>query len=81
MFRIQVKTIQDTNILTFTVDSYEIVEGDFVRFLDKRYNEYKLFHASRCEIKEILDEDQTDSQDKKHNSNYYIDPKKNGGWK
>jgi len=51
---IQVQTIQNTT-LTFTVPSYEIIEGDFVRFFDERRKEYKSFHASRCEIKEIPD--------------------------
>lgn len=55
MFRIQVKTIQGT-ILTYTVDSYTVEEGDFVKFYDKKYKEYKAFHASNCEIKEIPDE-------------------------
>ena len=52
MFKIQVKTIQGT-ILTYTVDSYTIEEGDFVKFLDKRNQETKLFHSSNCEIKEV----------------------------
>ena len=52
MFKIQVKTIQGT-ILTYTVDSYTIEEGDFVKFIDKRNQETKLFHSSNCEIKEV----------------------------
>lgn len=54
MFRIQVKTIQGT-ILTYTVKTYTVEEGDFVKFYDEKYKEYKAFHASNCEIKEIND--------------------------
>ena len=52
MFKIQVKTIQGT-ILTYTVKDYTVEEGDFIRFFDEKYKEYKRFHASNCEIKEI----------------------------
>lgn len=52
MFKIQVKTIQGT-ILTYTVQKYEIVDGDFVKFFDERTREIKLFHSSNCEIKEV----------------------------
>lgn len=55
MFRIQVKTIQGT-ILTYTVKSYTVEEGDFVKFYDEKYKEYKAFHASNCEIKELPEE-------------------------
>lgn len=54
-YLIQVQTIQNTT-LTFTVSSYEIIDGDFVRFFDERRKEYKSFHASRCEIKELREE-------------------------
>jgi hypothetical protein len=52
MFRIQVKTIQGT-ILTFSVENYTIEEGDFVKFFDEKYKEWKQFHSSNCEIKEV----------------------------
>lgn len=52
MYKIQVKTIQGT-ILTFTVNSYTIEEGDFVSFTDNRTGEIKYFHSSNCEIKEV----------------------------
>jgi hypothetical protein len=52
MFKIQVKTIQGT-ILTFSVDKYAIVDGDFVSFTDRVTGEKKLFHSSNCEIKEL----------------------------
>jgi hypothetical protein len=53
MFKIQVKTIHGA-VITFTVDSYDIKEGDFVSFTDKITGEKKLFHSSNCEIKEVL---------------------------
>lgn len=56
MFKIQVKTIQGT-ILTYTVKSYTVEDGDFIRFFDEKYKEYKSFHASNCEIKEINDKE------------------------
>jgi hypothetical protein len=68
MFRIQVRTIQDST-LTYTVQSYTIEEGDFVKFYDEKYKEYKLFHASRCEIKEINEDNNTP-----------LPTKKDGGW-
>ena len=39
--------------LTFTVSKYEIVEGDFVEFIDEYTNQKQKFHASRVEIKEF----------------------------
>jgi len=54
VYKIQVKTVQGS-ILTFTVKNYTIEEGDFVKFFDEKYKEYKAFHASNCEIKEIPD--------------------------
>jgi hypothetical protein len=39
--------------LTFTVSKYEIVEGDFVEFIDEYTGVKQKFHASRCEIKEV----------------------------
>lgn len=56
MFKIQVKTVQGT-ILTYTVKAYTIEPGDFLKFFDEKYKEYKQFHASNCEIKEIVDEE------------------------
>jgi hypothetical protein len=52
MFKIQVKTIHGS-ILTYTVESYTIEEGDFVSFTDRITGEKKLFHSSNCEIKEV----------------------------
>lgn len=51
-FRISVLALQGDK-LTFTVPAYEIIEGDFIKFLDLRTNKIKIFHASRCEIEEI----------------------------
>jgi hypothetical protein len=52
VFKIQVKTIHG-NVLTFTVDTYTIKDGDFVSFIDRVTGEKKLFHSSNCEIKEV----------------------------
>jgi len=40
--------------LTFTVSEYKITEGDFVEFIDEKTGQKQTFHASRCEIKEVL---------------------------
>jgi len=53
-YHIIVKTIQG-KILTFTVDSYTISEGNFVEFTDRKYNVKKRFHSSNCEINEVGD--------------------------
>lgn len=50
-YKIQVKTIHNA-ILTYSVDSYTIEEGDFVSFIDRKTGERRLFHSSNCEIKE-----------------------------
>jgi len=53
-YKISVRTLQGVP-LTFTVSSYQIVEGDFVEFIDERSPERKKlkFHASNCEIAEV----------------------------
>lgn len=52
-YKIFVKTLQD-KILLFNVDSYDIIEGDFVRFTDSKTGSVKQFHSSSCEINEII---------------------------
>lgn len=39
--------------LTYRVTSYETLEGGLIRFLDKKYNIYKIFDSRLCEIEEI----------------------------
>ena len=51
-YKIHVKSIQGT-ILTFTVEAYDIEEGDFVCFIDEKTDIPKRFHASNCEISEV----------------------------
>ena len=51
-YKISVLTLQNTQ-LTFFVDKYIIIEGDFVSFLDPKTSMPKKFHASRCEISEV----------------------------
>jgi len=51
-YKISVRTLNGT-ILTFTVDNYAIVEGDFVCFLDKKTNKVLRFHSSNCQIQEV----------------------------
>lgn len=41
---------------TYRVDSYEIVNGDFVQFIDPKTKEVKRLHSSRCEITEVDDD-------------------------
>lgn len=53
-FKIMVLPLQGGNPLTFSVDDYTISDGDFVEFTDKVTGKHKKFHASRCEIEEIL---------------------------
>jgi hypothetical protein len=42
--------------LTFSIDSYEIVNGTLIRFYDDRKKETKLIPVSNVEIKVIGDE-------------------------
>lgn len=51
-YKISVLTLQNVN-LTFHVASYEVVEGDFIVFVDEKTGQEKRFHASRCEISEV----------------------------
>ena len=51
-YKIQVRTFQN-NILTFTVDGYEVLEGDMIEFRDKVKDVVKRFHASQVEIEVI----------------------------
>ena len=55
-FRISVLTLQGRS-LTFTVSKYKISEGDFVEFIDEKTKDHKKFHASRCEINEVISND------------------------
>ncbi len=50
-YKISILTLQN-NTLTFTVSSYDVVDG-FVMFTDEVTREKKRFHGSRCEIKEV----------------------------
>ena len=52
-YKIKVKTIRG-HILTFTVDSYELVDG-FISFTDKVTSTKLRFHGSNCEM-EVIDE-------------------------
>ena len=49
-YTISVKTLQG-KILTFSTESYEVIDG-FVCWLDVRTGEPKKFHSSNCEIYE-----------------------------
>jgi len=51
-YHISIKTLQGI-ILTFTVDSYTISEGEFVEFIDRKTGIKKKFHSSNCEINEV----------------------------
>ena len=51
MYKIQIKTIKD-NFLTFTVEDYTTEEG-FVKFVDRKTGNLKIFHGSNCEIQEV----------------------------
>lgn len=50
--RITILTLQG-KVLTFHVSSYEIIDGDFIKFTDEKTGEVKKFHSSRCEIEEV----------------------------
>lgn len=49
VYIIQVKTFQN-NILTFTVDKYDVLPGDLIEFTDRKTGKIKQFHLSNCEI-------------------------------
>jgi len=51
-YKIFVRTVND-DVLTFSVDSYEIEEGNIIKFLDKRTNKIKRFASSNYEIEEV----------------------------
>ena len=51
-YKIMVKVLQG-NVITFTVDSYEIDEGGFIKFKDRVTKKTKRFHSSNCEIEEV----------------------------
>ncbi len=50
-YRITVLTLQG-NCLTFKVSKYEIIEGNFIKFIDEKTGKLKKFHSSRIEIEE-----------------------------
>jgi len=39
--------------LFFTIESYKILEGNFLQFTDERTGHVKCFHTSRCELEVI----------------------------
>ena len=53
-FKIVVKTLQG-NILTYSVENYAILEGNFISFLDQNTNKIKKFHCSNVEIENLED--------------------------
>lgn len=52
-YRINVLTVKNVT-LTFTISEYRITKGEFIEFVDEKTNIPKKFHASRCEIEEVL---------------------------
>jgi hypothetical protein len=52
MYKIQVKTIHGA-VITFTVEKYEIIDGDFLKFTDRITGQTKIYHSSNCEITEV----------------------------
>ena len=53
-YKIHILTLQDKS-LTFHVSKYDVVEGDFIEFVDEVTKKPKKFHASRVEIEEIVE--------------------------
>jgi len=51
-YRLNIITVSGAKLI-FHVDSYHILEGNFIEFIDKKTNSTKRFHASRCDI-EVL---------------------------
>jgi len=51
-YKICVRVLQG-QILTFHVNSYKIIDGDFVQFQDEMTSSIRQFHASNCEITEV----------------------------
>ena len=41
--------------LTYRVESYEMLDGGLIRFIDKKYNVTKIFDSRLCEI-EVIEE-------------------------
>lgn len=52
MYEIFVKT-QQQRILIYKVDKYEITEGGFVKFFDKKEQKIKYYHSVWVEINEV----------------------------
>ena len=53
-YKINVLTLQGVN-LRFTVSKYEVIDGDFIEFIDEKTGRKLNFHSSRCEIEEVKD--------------------------
>lgn len=53
LYKIAVLTLQGAT-LTFTVSDYRITKGNFIEFTDRMNGTPKKFHASRCEINEVV---------------------------
>ena len=51
-YKINVTTPQNV-LLSFNVDKYEIVEGNFLKLFDPLHQQYKMFPTTWCEIKEL----------------------------
>lgn len=51
-YKVFVKTLQGKS-LTFRIEEYEIIDGDFIRFTDLHTDKIKIFHTSNCEIEEV----------------------------
>jgi len=53
IFKICVLTLSGAR-LTYTVKEYTVDDGGFIHFLDAKTMRNLRFHASRCEIEEVV---------------------------
>lgn len=51
-YKINVLTLRG-DLLTFHVSKYDIIDGDYVQFIDEKTQKLKKFHSSRVEIEEV----------------------------
>lgn len=54
-YKISVVT-PNNKILTYFVDSYKVLDGGLIQFIDKKFNKTKIFDSRLCEI-EVFEND------------------------
>lgn len=45
--------LPNSQVLTFNVNYYEMLEGGLIRFTDEKFNKIKIYDSRLCEIEEV----------------------------